>query len=66
MAPSVGARIQRHNTAMASGTQIHGNTYSVRNDAATGQVAGQERADGQPEHGLDRHHDRHERTCDQQ
>ena len=29
-APSVGARIQRHSTAIASGAQIHGSTYSVR------------------------------------
>ena len=29
--PSVGARIQRHSTATASGEQIHGITYSARN-----------------------------------
>lgn len=30
-APSVGARIHRHNTAIASGAQIHGSTNTVRN-----------------------------------
>ena len=35
-APSVGARIQRHITAIASGTQIHGSTYSVRNNPLPG------------------------------
>ena len=29
-APSVGARSHRHSTAIASGAQIHGSTYSVR------------------------------------
>src|SRR5882757_2455968 len=36
MAPSVGARIQRHNTPMANGTQIHGSTNSVRNTPLPG------------------------------
>jgi hypothetical protein len=35
-APSVGARIQRHRTAIASGAQIHGSTYSVRKNPAPG------------------------------
>src|SRR5947209_5482881 len=34
--------------------------------AAARQVASQQGADGQPQHGLDRHHNRHERTCHQQ
>jgi hypothetical protein len=35
-APSVGARIQRHSTATASGEQIHGITYSARNKPVPG------------------------------
>lgn len=35
-APSVGARIQRHSTATASGEQIHGITNSARNTAVPG------------------------------
>src|SRR5947209_19906653 len=35
-APSVGARIQRHSTAIASGAQIHGSTYTVRNSPVPG------------------------------
>ena len=35
-APSVGARIQRHSTAIASGAQIHGSTYRVRNRPVPG------------------------------
>ncbi|CKS65168.1 Uncharacterised protein [Mycobacterium tuberculosis] len=36
IAPSVGARIQRHITAIASGAQIQGSTYSVRNRPVPG------------------------------
>ena len=35
-APSVGARIQRHSTATASGEQIHGITNRARNTAVPG------------------------------
>jgi len=35
-APSVGARIQRHSTATASGEQIHGITYNARNTPVPG------------------------------
>ena len=35
-APSVGARIHRHSTAIASGAQIHGSTYSVRKNPLPG------------------------------
>ena len=37
-APSVGARIQRHSTAIASGAQIHGSTYSVRKTPLPGSL----------------------------
>ena len=32
----MGARIQRHSTAMANGAQIHGSTYSVRKNPVPG------------------------------
>lgn len=35
-APSVGASSQRHSTAIASGEQIHGSTYSVRKNPLPG------------------------------
>ena len=35
-APSVGARIHRHSTAIASGEQIHGSTYNVRKNPLPG------------------------------
>src|SRR3954452_7474685 len=35
-APSVGARIHRHSTAIANGAQIHGSTYSVRKKPVPG------------------------------
>ena len=65
-APSVGARIQRHSTAIASGAQIHGSTYSVRNNPVPGSRRASIAAASRPSDRLRGHDDHDEQRRDHQ